>query len=403
MEQLFITDIQINKLRHLENINIPISKTERKHLIITGKNGSGKTSLLEQLDYFITKLNFETNSSFNKNIYYQHKDKLDKLNKVEHAVLIHSVGNLLKAYPEINVSKFTGVDLSKDFVYAYFKSTRNIKQNDNKIIQPEGPKKVDLVQIKSQNKEKINKYFLQYLVNLDTDSLRAIRDKDQAKQDAIKIWFDNFGDMLRKIFNDSTLQLTADEKNYTFYFTSANRDPFGFNELSDGYSAVIDILTELILKVEAGESKSYAVQGIVLIDEVETHLHLELQQNILPLLTSFFPNIQFIVTTHSPVVLASLENAVIYDLENKICTEDYSELSYGAVAKSYFNVEQQNVNKLYEELQEFKQLVEIRDTLDKDQKFRLFDLDSKFRRLGPLFTPEVFNEYLVASKRLVEC
>ena len=56
---------------------------------------------------------------------------------------------------------------------------------------------------------------------------------------------------------------------------------------------------------------------IVLIDEIETHLHLELQKLILPMLTELFPNIQFIVSTHSPFVINSIENATIFDLEKK--------------------------------------------------------------------------------------
>ena len=47
MEQTFLTDIKIEKVRHLENISIPLGTEKRKHLILTGKNGSGKTSVLE--------------------------------------------------------------------------------------------------------------------------------------------------------------------------------------------------------------------------------------------------------------------------------------------------------------------------------------------------------------------
>ena len=49
----YITKIKINNVRHLKNIEIPLSETECKHLIITGKNGSGKTSLLEALRLFL--------------------------------------------------------------------------------------------------------------------------------------------------------------------------------------------------------------------------------------------------------------------------------------------------------------------------------------------------------------
>ena len=49
----------------------------------------------------------------------------------------------------------------------------------------------------------------------------------------------------------------------------------------------------------------FDMPGIVLIDEIETHLHLELQKKIMEILTGIFPNVQFIVTTHSPFILNS--------------------------------------------------------------------------------------------------
>ncbi len=48
MEDIFIADIRIDHVRHLRDIDIPLSETVRKHLILTGKNGSGKTSVLHE-------------------------------------------------------------------------------------------------------------------------------------------------------------------------------------------------------------------------------------------------------------------------------------------------------------------------------------------------------------------
>ena len=78
--------------------------------------------------------------------------------------------------------------------------------------------------------------------------------------------------------------------------------------------------------------------SVVLIDEIETHLHLELQRVILPILTTIFPNIQFVVTTHSPFILNSLENAVAFDLEHREPIEDLTDYSYEALAEGYFGV-----------------------------------------------------------------
>ena len=97
-------------------------------------------------------------------------------------------------------------------------------------------------------------------------------------------------------------------------------------------------LSDLILKMQDSNSltRNYQKQGIVLIDEIETHLHLELQRLVMPLLTKIFPNIQFIVTTHSPFVLSSMPNAIAYDLEHREIIEELTEYSYESLAEGYF-------------------------------------------------------------------
>jgi predicted ATP-binding protein involved in virulence len=109
--------------------------------------------------------------------------------------------------------------------------------------------------------------------------------------------------------------------------------------------------------MEAYKTKSYDVQGVVLIDEVETHLHVELQKKVLPFLISFFPKIQFIVTTHSLFVINSIENAVICDLEKRIVTEDLSGYSYDTIIESYFNADKYS-DVLKEKLEDYERLVQ---------------------------------------------
>lgn len=64
----------------------------------------------------------------------------------------------------------------------------------------------------------------------------------------------------------------------------------------------MDIVLDIIMRMQNQTQRSFdfKIPGIVLVDEIETHLHLELQRHIMPFLTGIFPNIQFIVTTHSP-------------------------------------------------------------------------------------------------------
>lgn len=53
----YITEIKIEKLRHLSDITIPLDPEKRQHLMITGKNGSGKTSLLLALQKYLSEIN----------------------------------------------------------------------------------------------------------------------------------------------------------------------------------------------------------------------------------------------------------------------------------------------------------------------------------------------------------
>lgn len=169
----------------------------------------------------------------------------------------------------------------------------------------------------------------------------------------IEKWFEMFLSALKIVLDDDSIDLNFDYKNYNFKIIQKNREPFGFDELSDGYSSIINIVADLILRMDqnrASNERNYAfdIEGIVLIDEIETHLHIELQRKILPFLTTFFPNIQFIVSTHSPFILNSIEDSVIYDLENNIRMENLSNYSYEGIVEGYFEVDQYS-----KELKEF--------------------------------------------------
>jgi predicted ATP-binding protein involved in virulence len=97
---------------------------------------------------------------------------------------------------------------------------------------------------------------------------------------------------------------------------------FEFSQLSSGekmmLSLVVDIARRLAIANPSLDNKLEG-EGIVLIDEIDLHLHPQWQRKLLPALTHTFPNIQFIVTTHSPQVLSHLSRESVFLLEdNKI-------------------------------------------------------------------------------------
>ena len=179
---------------------------------------------------------------------------------------------------------------------------------------------------------------------------------------------------MKTILDDNSIKLKFDYRNYDFQILQDNREPYGFNELSDGYSSVLNIVSDLILRIDknrAGTRRNYVfdTEGIVLIDELETHLHIELQKKILPFLVKFFPNIQFIVTTHSPFVLNSIEDAVIYDLEKNIRIEGMSEYSYEGVVEGYFDVDNYS-DELKEKIKKYKDLAFATNLTDDEKALR---------------------------------
>ena len=98
--------------------------------------------------------------------------------------------------------------------------------------------------------------------------------------------------------------------------------PTVFN-LSSGELSIIAIFAEILRQADAmfGMKPLDQFYGIVLIDEVDKHLHIQLQKEVLPLLFNLFPNIQFIVSSHSPfmnmgLAEGALDRTVIYDLDN---------------------------------------------------------------------------------------
>lgn len=91
--------------------------------------------------------------------------------------------------------------------------------------------------------------------------------------------------------------------------------------MSSGELAMLCLFGELIKQTDKIGKLIQDITGIVLVDEIDKHLHIRLQKDILPKLINMFPKVQFIVTSHSPFLgLGLSENAdlsyTIYDLDN---------------------------------------------------------------------------------------
>jgi AAA15 family ATPase/GTPase len=220
-----------------------------------------------------------------------------------------------------------------DTIFAYIPAGRTHP------ISPNAIEAVDIIE-KTVITKNASKDFLKYILSLDYQLYAAKADGSTERASTIELWFEKFHKALCEIFDCDGLQLRRDARNLTFNIELPGREPFGLDEMSDGYTAFLDIYMELMMRMEQSEAVvQYSQPAIVLIDEIETHLHVELQKMVLPFLTRMFPNTQFIVATHSPFVINSVSNAVVYDLEsNTRLDEDTTIYSYADIIDGFYDI-----------------------------------------------------------------
>ena len=392
MKEYFISEIDIEKLYHLSDIKIKLDSNKRQHLLLTGKNGSGKTSLLLEIEKFLRAINDEKLSQvFDQYPTWINEAKKKVLSASSDSEKYAADKDLkqclgfLKKYSDgvqINLNQYEGLEMmyhNGKFITAYFPSERKAQ-----FMRPNGVENITLENTYGID-ESAGDILLKYMVHLKTQQAYARKEGDQTTANQIQKWFDRFDSALQILLDEESIHIEYDYKKYDFKIRQNGREPFSFNELSDGYSSVIYIVSDLILRMDKNwllEDKisEYDYQGIVLIDELETHLHIELQKKIFPFLTKFFPKIQFIVTTHSPYILNSISNAKAYDLERQVELDNLSGFSSDDLAEGYFEADAYS-DELKNSLNRYEELC-FRKDLTEDERAERAEIRIRFKNIS---------------------
>ncbi|WKV49143.1 AAA family ATPase [Dickeya fangzhongdai] len=148
-----------------------------------------------------------------------------------------------------------------------------------------------------------------------SSALQLIREIESASKDsqlkavrsAITAFMPNFSNL--RVRRKPRLHMSVDK----------NGEAFNVLQLSQGEKSLMalvgDIARRLAIMNPALDNPLHG-QGIVLIDEVDMHLHPSWQRSIIERLTTTFPNCQFILTTHSPLVISDYKDVLVYSLDN---------------------------------------------------------------------------------------
>ena len=143
-----------------------------------------------------------------------------------------------------------------------------------------------------------------------------------------------------------------------------------FDNLSDGYRNMVAMVADIAhraarLNLHMGANAAKKCTGVVLIDEIDLHLHPKWQRHVVGDLQKAFPNIQFIVTTHSPFILQSLDPGEVIDL-NEIDYEsiinsnqkiaepspkgEYSNKSIEDIVEDIMGIEMPQMSRRYQDM-----------------------------------------------------
>ncbi|MDV5252875.1 AAA family ATPase [Enterobacter hormaechei] len=341
-------------LTSINEISIPIPHTEKKaeihlygkNLIITGGNGSGKTSFITSIYNFLKNSIGDSN---NNNLEHltsmlsHHKQQIkidgrDSGNYTYHTQQIMELENRINELEHFNIKTESKENNNTRSLLRFHKALREATISPPDSVPRLSSLKRDNAHF--HNEQDGDNIFENYLVSLKTAQSYAISfEKDMAKAENIQCWFDKIENDMRGLFEDASLSLKFDSDESKFFILQKDKNKFTFQTLSSGYSSILRIYADLIMRVEMWELTPESIEGIIFIDEIDAHLHVSLQKQIFRFFTAAFPKIQFIVTTHSPFVVASVTNAVIYDLSSNQQIMDVSSYSYSIILQELFGVD----------------------------------------------------------------
>ncbi|TAE19642.1 MAG: DUF2813 domain-containing protein [Bacteroidetes bacterium] len=333
-----IKTLELQNFRRFEQASIEFS--DNNLAVFIGSNGKGKSSILDALGMLLADFIL---CMFGKDIEYEFfpskKDisikktsseiNLDVLLKSEKTVkltiLFDENGGEMRINPtltKINIdNKETNISIVTHYLAdraTYSEVELRKEQKNKQFSQPQLEAFVDAFQSTKNTFQNLLHWYRNE-EDKENELIRKERNfslinpKLEAVRQSLKVFFSN-------LHENSYQNLRAKrEDNASTLVISKNGEDFSLAQLSDGEKMLLamvgDIARRLAIANPALGEKAHEGEGIVLIDEIELHLHPRWQRLLLPALQATFPNVQFIVTTHSPQVLSEVKAESIFILE----------------------------------------------------------------------------------------
>lgn len=310
--------------------------------IFTGKNGTGKTTLLEMLasgfqyHNFNPQANYILLSKFHKEVVDKHElvcsyelfpDGINpnavsyfgnnKLHHNKRGVQIYFNNNntpLAKNYIE-KVQNF-GFDSFDFALFAYSGYRRISKTNLSSIQELNNNPLIDSLDFNNSINPQL---LIQWLANTITKKALAY---SRADSDSVKKYTETIS-RIENAVSEITGQIVKFDllDNPLGISITVDGLKLDFNLLPDGMKSIISWIADLLMRMDripwSSNINVFDRNFILFLDEIEVHLHPEWQRKILPVVQKLFPNAQIFISTHSPFVVGSIDDAWIYKFKKE--------------------------------------------------------------------------------------
>jgi AAA15 family ATPase/GTPase len=295
----YLNHLKVKGYGSIKDINIGPLNSSTRWVFLTGENGTGKSNILKSIAYIITNQSeFMSPDDIAtpkiEAFFHQEKPSLFKVTKgwknekdSDESVSISGFAS----YGPSRLQHINFQDANDETTLDNLDSnlTYNLFNNDGELITYEA--------LLNSSFYSEHKDILQFTENMNEALLQSIPS-------------------LSKIDYD----LDDDDRFVVFYTEKYEDDELEYGLTSDllatGAKSILGILIDMMTRLFLQQrhiNDPAELTGIVLIDEIDLHLHPRLQKDIVKTLADTFPKIQFIVTTHSPIpLLGAPENSLFY-------------------------------------------------------------------------------------------
>lgn len=376
-----------------------------RHLVLTGPNGSGKSTVLRGLVQEIRADFVRGRAEDRLRRATNDFDSLKALRGVSDSQFNEAQREFIGAEDYLAGLRDAASDLGTALVH--------LRRGSNHVVGADGMTLAYLGARRSFEAERTGKPprsfdgssaaidaqlvgdFYEWLKHQYLQALLAKADNDQGDASRITAWLQWFEHQLRAALGLERLALRFDRPTYELAFVEQDLE-YWVEDLADGHSAVLAILAEILMRLDpyAWKSDPTAAKGVVIIDEPELHLHPELEESILPFLTGAFPSMQFVLATHSPVVISSVPDAFVFDLGRRegAPSSDFVGRRYGDVMVAHFGVPTDLDLATTRRLDRLRELVEQRRGPGEEREYQ--ELMKHLKGVDhPLVFQEMIREY----------